>query len=44
MIVHKECQGQATYLGDNAFCHICGKYVRSAELMDADDSPSPFSG
>ncbi len=45
MLVHKVCKSQLVKVGDQPiFCEVCNRIVTQDEIVEVDDSPSPFSG
>ena len=45
MLVHKVCNSQLVEVGDKPiFCEVCNRTVRPDEIVEVDNSPSPFSG
>lgn len=45
MLVHKVCSSQLVRVANMPlFCEVCNRIVRPDEVMEVDNSPSPFSG
>jgi len=45
ILVHKVCWSQLTRVaGKPTFCDVCGRVVKPDEIVEVDNSPSPFSG
>ncbi len=43
ILVHKLCNSQLTKRS-TLFCEVCNREVFSREVLEVDNSPSPFSG
>jgi hypothetical protein len=45
-MVHSVCNSQLIALEGKTtiFCEVCNREVKTAEILEVDDSPSPFSG
>ena len=45
VFVHKACNSQLVRLGSDPFyCEVCNRPVRSGEINEVDNTPSPFAG
>jgi hypothetical protein len=45
IFVHQKCKSQLTITGSKqAYCEVCGRTVRPDEILEADNTPSPFAG
>ncbi len=44
ILVHKPCSSQLTRRKSRLFCEVCNREVFSGEVLEVDNSPSPFSG
>jgi hypothetical protein len=45
MLVHKVCNSQLVRVANKPlFCEVCNRIVTMDEVLEVDNSPSPFSG
>lgn len=45
IFVHKVCNSQLVRVGTRPlFCEVCNGPVRSDEVIEVDNTPSPFAG
>lgn len=45
IFVHKVCNSQLVVSGNKpVYCEVCNRAVRSDEIKEVDNSPSPFAG
>ncbi len=45
MLVHKVCNSQLVRVpGKPLFCEVCNRLVEPDEVLEVDNTPSPFSG
>jgi hypothetical protein len=45
MLVHGVCNSQLVRVGTKPlFCEVCNRIVPQDEVLEVDNSPSPFSG
>jgi hypothetical protein len=45
IFVHKVCHSQLVRVGNSPlYCEVCNRPVRADEVMEVDNTPSPFAG